>query len=56
MLYEVITDFKNFFKRDSKKQNFLLIDTIQSNLNLLKEHFKMNNVEVILDVDEAFFV
>jgi signal transduction histidine kinase len=53
-LSKTIDDFKNFFKRDSKKQNFLLIDTIQSNLNLLKEHFKMNNVEVILDVDEGF--
>ncbi|XPV67657.1 MAG: ATP-binding protein [Halarcobacter sp.] len=51
-LSKTIEDFKSFFRHENKQQDFLIKDTINNNLNLLKENLRINNIEVVLDIDE----
>lgn len=55
-LSKTIEDFKTFFRKDIKQEKFYIIDIIENNLNLLKEDFKTNNIEIVLDIDKDFSI
>ena len=51
-LSKTIEDFKNFFKQDKQKQDFLLRDSIQENIGLLKDKFKYENIQIIINIEK----
>ncbi|PLY06750.1 MAG: hypothetical protein C0625_08180 [Arcobacter sp.] len=51
-LSKTIEDFKNFFKEDREKQEFLLKNSILENLGLLKDKLKHENIQIIVNVEK----
>jgi len=51
-LSQTIEDFKNFFRQDKLKNEFLLRKTIMENISLLKEKLKYDHIKVVLEIDE----
>ncbi|WP_320033348.1 ATP-binding protein [Halarcobacter sp.] len=52
-LSQTIEDFKNFFKKDREKCNFLLKKSIAENITLLKEKLKHDQIQVLVDIDDT---
>ncbi|WP_321468414.1 ATP-binding protein [Halarcobacter sp.] len=51
-LSQTIEDFKNFFKKDRIKSDFLLKKSITENVTLLKDKLKHDQIEVLVNIDE----
>ncbi|WP_072682685.1 ATP-binding protein [Arcobacter sp. LA11] len=49
-LSQTIEDFKDFFKQDKEKQEFLIKESILENIALLKDKLKHNNIQLHLDI------
>ena len=48
-----IDDFENFYNIKTTKKNFFIIDSIKKNLELAKDTFDENKIEVVLELDES---
>ncbi len=55
-LSQTIDDFSNFIKGDKEKMTFSILDNINTNLDILRGDLKVNNIQVIVDISEKFFI
>ena len=51
-LSQTIENFKNFFKEDEAKQHFLLKDSINQDIEIIKEKLDNNKIKLVLDMNE----
>ncbi len=45
-LSQTIDDFKNFFKQDKQKENFLIYEAIMEDIKLIKDNLKSNQIQL----------
>ncbi|MGA1932891.1 sensor histidine kinase [Arcobacter sp. YIC-464] len=51
-LSDTIEDFRNFFKKDKTKTNFILKNIIEKVINLMSASLKNKDIKIKLDIDE----
>lgn len=53
-LSKTINDFKDFFDKHKKREEFSLKEVLERSLYILNGTFKSNNIEIDIDLDEEF--